>query len=61
VHPKVLELALRGVPEDDAAAPVVPTRRRTGLSAAERDLMDFLAGAQAPCKAAAGRTRATAS
>jgi DNA topoisomerase I len=42
VHPDVLELALRGVPEDDAASPVSGSRPVLGLSAAERDLMGFL-------------------
>ena len=42
VHPGVLDLALRGMPEDDEAA-AAPLRPTDGLSAAERDLIRFLA------------------
>jgi DNA topoisomerase-1 len=42
VHPAVLELAARGLAEGDTARSAAPRSTRTGLSAPERDLLDFL-------------------
>lgn len=46
VHPQVLELALRGVPEGQDAVATRASRPIAGLSAAECDLMRFLASLQ---------------
>jgi DNA topoisomerase-1 len=42
VHPAVLELAARGLTEADMARSAAPRSTRTGLSAAEKDLLAFL-------------------
>jgi DNA topoisomerase-1 len=58
VHPEVLQLALKGLPEDEAdtSADSAAPRRRVGLSAAEGGLMDFLAATSVQC----ARTRRAA-
>jgi DNA topoisomerase-1 len=59
IHPEVLALAARGVPEGDAAPPAGGPRRKVGLSAAEAALVAFLArAAQNARPARRGRRRA---
>ena len=61
VHPKILEAALQGLPQgsrrsDGGCAPLAP-RRAAGLSAAERELVDFLSVVPPSLKKARGSGR----
>jgi DNA topoisomerase-1 len=60
VHPKVLELALTGIPDDEAGVPDAPRGRRGGLSMQERDLMGFLARTAQECAKTRRRARKSA-
>ncbi|HJV61721.1 MAG TPA: DNA topoisomerase IB [Albitalea sp.] len=50
VHPKVLALALGDEAAGEGPSALAPVARRTGLSAAEAALMQFLGGARRPAR-----------